>query len=92
MDEEFILTGLAGKDDDNGIAAVLLDRIEQVGDGVELIGTQMNPGGALDVVGGGGEERVDGQGHGSLLRLLQLCDSSLLYYSTNVLILQEAIF
>jgi len=64
LDKEFVLAGLAGKDDDEGIAVVVEDGIEQAVDGCDLVGTQRQTGGMPDESGQTGEEGGKGLGRG----------------------------
>jgi len=56
LNEEFVLAGLAGKDDDKGVAMVVEDGIEEAVDGGDLVGTQGEIGGVPDKSGQTGEE------------------------------------
>jgi len=68
LDEEFVLAGLAGKDDYDGVAELVVDGCEQAGKGGDLIGAQMETGGAVDEGGNPREDGAEGVGvgwHGS---------------------------
>ena len=64
VEEELVLAGLAGEDDGESIAAVIEDGIEDGLEGGGLVGTEGDAGGAAGVLREGGEEGVDGLGHG----------------------------
>jgi len=57
LDEEFVLAGLAGKDDDEGVAVMVEDGIEEAVDGGDLVGTQGKTGGVPDESRQAGEKR-----------------------------------
>lgn len=68
LDEKFILTGLAGEDDDDGVAELVIDGSEQAGKGGNLIRTQLETGCSTDESRHAGEEGAEGVGgrwHGS---------------------------
>ncbi|OGN74883.1 MAG: hypothetical protein A2X25_00965 [Chloroflexi bacterium GWB2_49_20] len=60
LDEELVLAGLAGEDNDDGVAIAISNGIMQTGDGGDLIGAQLEAGGMLDEGGHAGEERAKG--------------------------------
>ena len=64
LDEELVLAGLAREDDDDGVAELVGDGVEEAGEGGDLVGTQAEPGGGADEFGQAGEEGGEVRGVG----------------------------
>ena len=64
VEEELVLAGLAREDDDDGVAELVGDGVEEAGEGGDLVGTQAEPGGGADEFGQAGEEGGEVRGVG----------------------------